>query len=63
MKNQIEEGDYIRCIYGDESELYGTVLWTSPNQILVAIDSSGVLTFVNTSASNLDIIEVLEGGE
>ena len=63
MKNQIEEGDYIRCVYGDDEELYGTVLWVSPNRYLISIDSNGTLTFVNATSSNLDLIEVMEEGE
>jgi hypothetical protein len=60
MKNQIEEGDYIRCTYEDESELYGTVLWVSPHVSLIAINSDGILTHVNTTASRLETIEILE---
>jgi ribosomal protein L24 len=60
MDNKIKEGDYIRCTYGDESELSGLVLQVSKEQWLITINSNGVLTLVNTLSSNLDMIEVEE---
>jgi ribosomal protein L24 len=60
MDNQIKEGDYIRCIYGDDSELFGLVLQVSKEQWLITVRSNGVLTLVNALSSNLDMIEVEE---
>lgn len=60
MKTKIEEGDFIRCIYEDESELYGTVLWVNPNQTIISVDSNGVITFINANASSLELIEIME---
>ena len=57
-KEKIEEGDYIRCIYGDDSQLHGTVLWINDN--IICVKSNDVLTYVNTLSKNLDLIEVVE---
>ena len=62
MKNQIEIGNYIRCTYEDETELYGKVLWVSHEQILIAIDSEGITTMVNATARSLEMIEIIEDG-